>query len=73
MPRTGSTPSSRRTGRSVVWLAAGVVLVTGTLLALALAYLRSQAIETGQRATESLARIIEEQTARTLQATDQRL
>ena len=70
---TGDRPSNHRTGRSVVWLAVSVVLVTGATLALALAYLRSQAIETGQRATESLAQIIEEQTARTLQATDQAL
>ena len=77
MPRrpslAGDRPANRRTGRSVLWLAAGVGLVTGAFLALALAYLRSQAIETGQRATESFARIIEEQTTRTLQATDQRL
>ena len=68
-----SQPSKPGTERSVVWLAAGVVVVTGVLLALALGYLRTQAIEVGQRATESFARIIEEQTARTLQATDQRL
>jgi PAS domain S-box-containing protein len=68
-----SQPSKPGTERSVVWLAAGVVLVTGVLLALALGYLRGQAIEVGQRATDSYARIIEEQTARTLQATDQRL
>lgn len=68
-----SQPSKPGTERSVVWLAAGVVVVTGVLLALALGYLRSQAIEVGQRATESFTRIIEEQTARTLQATDQRL
>ena len=68
-----SQPSKPGTERSVVWLAAGVVLVTGLLLALALGYLRTQAIEVSERATESFARIIEEQTARTLQATDQRL
>ncbi len=70
---TGDRPSNHRAGRSVVWLAICVVLVTGAMLALALAYLRSQAIDTGQRATESLAQIIEEQTTRTLQATDQAL
>ena len=68
-----SQPSKPGTERSVVWLAAGIVLVTGVLLALALGYLRTQELEVGQRATESFARIIEEQTARTLQATDQRL
>ena len=71
--RADDRPPKRRSGRSVVWLAAGVVLLTGALLALALGYLRTQAIETGQRATDSFAQIIEEQTARTLQATDQRL
>ena len=69
----GERPPNRRSGRSVVWLAAGAVLFTGAVLSLALAYLRGQAFENGQRATESFARIIEEQTARTLQATDQRL
>ena len=72
-PLAGSRRSNQRSARSVVWLAAGVVLVTGAMLALALSYLRGQAIETGQRATASFASIIEEQTARTLQATDQRL
>ncbi len=70
---TRDRPANPRAGRSVVWLAVCVVLVTGAMLALALAYLRSQAIETGQRATESFAHLIEEQTARTLQATDKRL
>jgi PAS domain S-box-containing protein len=63
----------RHAGRRVLWLAVGVVLVTCALLATALVYLRSQAIESSQRATESFARIIEEQTTRTLQATDERL
>jgi len=63
----------RHAGRRVLWLAVGVVLFTGVLLALALAYLRSQAIDAGEQDTESFAHILEEQTSRTLQATDQRL
>jgi PAS domain S-box-containing protein len=69
----GDRPANHRTVRSVVWLAVCVVLVTGAMLALVLAHLRSHAIEDGQLATESFARLIEEQTARTLQATDKRL
>ncbi len=55
-------------------LAAGILVTcTGLLLALALAVLRSQAIADGERLTASLARIVEEQTTRTIQAVDQRL
>ena len=68
----GRSPG-QRPGRSLFWLAGGVILVSGALVVLALAYLRGQAIESGQRATDSFVRIIEEQTTRTLQATDQRL
>ncbi|MEY4752105.1 MAG: hypothetical protein RIQ60_4319 [Pseudomonadota bacterium] len=56
-----------------MWLALGVVLVTGLLIGLALAYLRVQALTAGHNATAALARIVEEQTTRTLQAVDQRL
>jgi len=70
---TRDRPANPRTVRSVVWLAASVVLVTGAMLALLLTHLRSHAIEDGQLATESFALLIEEHTARSLQATDKRL
>ena len=65
--------SGRRTGWPLFWLAAGVILISGGLIVLTLIHLRGEAIESGQRTTEAFARIIEEQTTRTLQAADQRL
>ncbi len=53
--------------------ATGFILVSGCLVALALLHLRTQAIESGERLTESFARVIEEQTTRTFQTIDQRL
>jgi signal transduction histidine kinase/CheY-like chemotaxis protein len=50
-----------------------VVLVSGLLVGLALAYLRVQTLTAGQHTTAAFARIVEEQTTRTLQAVDQRL
>ena len=63
----------RKPGRALFWLATGVIVVSGALVVLALAYLRVQADESGQRSMDAFARIVEEQTTRTLQATDQRL
>ncbi len=57
----------------LLWLAAGVILVSGTLLALALVYLRVQAINTSEHLTRSFAQVIEEQTTRTFQSVDQSL
>ena len=48
-------------------------LASGILLALALAYLRGEAVHTGERRAQSLAQVIAEQTARTFQAVDERL
>ena len=59
--------------RQLLWIAAGSVLVSGILVALALANARTQAIESGQRLTRSYTQVIEEQTTRTLQTVDQRL
>jgi signal transduction histidine kinase/CheY-like chemotaxis protein len=70
-PTAGS--SDRSAARPLVRLAAGVVVVSGCLVALTLAYLRVGAIESGQHTTESFAHIIEEQTTRTIQAVDQKL
>src|SRR6187402_1389003 len=57
----------------LLWFAVGVTVVSGCLVALALIHLRTQAIESGQRLTESFAQVIEEQTTRTLQSVDQSL
>ncbi|MBC7917394.1 MAG: PAS domain S-box protein [Rhodoferax sp.] len=59
--------------RQLLWFAVGVALVSGCLVAAALLYLRAQALESGQRLTESFAQVIEEQTTRTLQSVDQSL
>ena len=63
----------RRLGRQVMALAAGIVLLSGALVALALAYSRHQAQQSGERLIESFALVIEEQTTRTLQTVDLRL
>ncbi len=60
-------------GRQLLWLAAVVVVISGCLVALALAYLRGQEIEEAERLTDSFAQVIEEQTTRTLQSVDQSL
>ncbi len=49
------------------------MLVSGALLALALHTQRDQALQSGKRLTASFARVIEEQTTRTIQTVDQRL
>nr|WP_316642762.1 PAS domain S-box protein [uncultured Roseateles sp.] len=59
--------------RTLILFAAAVVLVSGGLLAGSLAYLRGQAIASGERLTASLAQVIEEQTSRTIQTVDQQL
>ena len=59
--------------RQLFWVAATVIVVSGVLLSIALAYLRSDAIATGEQLTESYARVIEEQTELTFQTVDQRL
>lgn len=59
--------------RQLFWAAIGIILVSGALLAVQLFYLRVQALDNGERLTESLSHVIEEQTARTLQSVDQRL
>ena len=58
---------------SVLSLAVGIALIAGCLLVAWLGYLRDQALATAQQESESLARIVEEQSTRTLQAVDQRL
>ena len=57
----------------LLWFAAGITLLSGCLLAVALIFLRSQALDTGQRLTRSFAQVIEEQTSRSFQSVDQTL
>ena len=59
--------------RAVVWLVGGVVVLTGLMLAVGLGLMREQALSTGRQETAALARLIKEQTERTLQAVDQQL
>ena len=53
--------------------ALALVLLTGALLLFALLYLREAALRSGEELTDSLSRVISEQTARTLQSVDQTL
>jgi PAS domain S-box-containing protein len=70
----GSPGSGRASNRRpLAWLAVVLVLASGCAVAAALAYLRVETIRTGENLTASLARVIEEQISRTLQAADQRL
>jgi PAS domain S-box-containing protein len=50
-----------------------MALLTGALLVFALLYLREAALRSGEELTDSLSRVISEQTARTLQSVDQTL
>ncbi len=63
-----------RAGRSdLVWLALSVILISGVALAIVLAHLRAQALDSGERLTASFAQGVEEQTSRTLQSVDLQL
>lgn len=54
-------------------LAAAVIVLSGVRLVLVLKFMREQAVESGERLTESFAQIIAEQTTRTFQTVDQTL
>jgi PAS domain S-box-containing protein len=54
-------------------LSAGLVLLAGALLSIGLYYLRAETLESGERVMASTARVVEEQTERTLQTIDQAL
>jgi PAS domain S-box-containing protein len=62
----------RRTWRDLGAVLA-VALLTGALLVFALLYQRESALRAGEELTDSLSRVISEQTARTLQSVDQTL
>ncbi len=72
-PQLTPVPAQRLPHYALLWLALGFTLVLAALVAWALAYLRTQAIESNERLTQSFAQVIEEQTSRTLQTIDQRL
>lgn len=60
-------------GHRVLWLGALLAVVSGSGLWIMLLHLHGEALSSGERLTESLAHVIEEQTSRTFQAADQRL
>lgn len=59
--------------RGWLWVVAGAVVVSATLLAMALAHLRNQTLHSAEQLNTALVRVVAEQTTRTLQAVDQRL
>jgi diguanylate cyclase (GGDEF)-like protein/PAS domain S-box-containing protein len=72
MPADKLGHSHRLRRRAFLWVAV-LVLSSGGLVALALHMLHTQALEAGQRLTESFVQVIEEQTTRSLQTVDQSL
>ena len=54
----------------LVWLAWAVVLLSGAMLWLSMHYLRADTLDQSRQFTQSLARVLEEQTSRTLQSID---
>ncbi len=59
--------------RPIAWLGGGLVIVSACAVAIALYYLRGEALRSGEVLTQSLVQVIEEQTSRTFQTVDQRL
>lgn len=59
--------------RWMLSFAAGLVPISASLLALAFVQLQTQALAAGERLTESLAQIVEEQTSKSFQIVDQTL
>ena len=72
-PITANADVLRGMLRQLFLGAVGLIIVSGFLLALELAYLRGEAVTSGEKLTASYAQVIEEQTTRTLQTVDQRL
>jgi len=73
LPTPWAVPKAYPIRRHLLSLATGAILVSGLLVAATLAYLHQQAIESGERLTESFAQVIAEQTDRTAQTIDQGL
>jgi len=69
-PPQPPSPDNGRAGRRLIlWLPLAYVLVSGAILAGLLVQLRGQAIESGRQLTQAFARLADEQTSRTIQAT----
>jgi two-component sensor histidine kinase/PAS domain-containing protein len=66
-------PPFPNVARKLLWNAVGLIAGSGLLLAWALAYLHDQAHLAAHQSTAAVARIVQEQTDRTLQNVDQRL
>jgi PAS domain S-box-containing protein len=66
-------PPDRQRPLAVPWMVVAFAVGALLLLLAALAYLKAQAVDGGQRLTQSLADVIGEQTSRTLQTVDERL
>ncbi|MDP9044457.1 MAG: PAS domain-containing protein [Pseudomonadota bacterium] len=67
-PEDGARGGTLR--RRILWAAVGAIALSGALVAALLGYLRQDAIRVGLAQTETLAQVIEEQTARTVQTVD---
>ncbi len=67
------TPEARRLRQQLLALALALVVLSGSLVALALSQQRVQALDAGRRLNESLALVVEAQAASAVQAVDQRL
>ncbi|MCX7354774.1 MAG: PAS domain S-box protein [Alphaproteobacteria bacterium] len=59
--------------RAIILIPLAYLLISAALLGLVLVILRGEAMDTGERLTSALARVIEEQTTRTIQSVDQTL
>ncbi|MBC7438326.1 MAG: PAS domain-containing protein [Bdellovibrionales bacterium] len=68
-----AAPGHAAARRQIIWLTALLVIASGLGLVATLIWLRGEASNSADKLTESLSRVIEEQTSRTFQATDQRL
>ena len=66
-------PEVRKLQRQLLGLALSLALVSGLLVVAALGQQRAQALESGHRLNESLARVVEVQAASAIQAVDQQL
>ncbi|MDI1273922.1 PAS domain-containing protein [Polaromonas sp.] len=60
-------------GRPIAWVTGGLMVVSACAVAIALFYLRGEAVRAGEKLNQSLVQVIEEQTGRSFQTVDQRL
>ena len=71
--RLGADADRRGVERGLIGLVGAIVVVSAAMVGLTLNYLHGQAIESGERLNLSFARVVEEQTTRTLQTVDEQL